>query len=89
MIDPELQSQKPQRRPAAAQKSRAEIKIWVTQPKLDLLESAIGQLVEREPKWYQAALALAKEARLVRLQKVLESFDKTASERQEEMLYGE
>lgn len=83
MIDPELQSRKVARKPASSQKHRREIKIWVTQPKLDLLESALGQLCEREPRWRQQAEALAKEAQLERLLKVLESFKQTASKRQE------
>ena len=87
MTDPELQSKKPARKAAASTKQRREIRIWVTQPKLDLLESALGQLCEREPHWHQVAVALAKEARLERLLKVLESLEKTAKERQGD-LYG-
>lgn len=80
--DPELHSKKPARKSTAQPKHRREIKIWVTQPKLDLLESAIGQLCEREPKWRETAEALAKEARLERLLKVLESFKQTDANKQ-------
>jgi hypothetical protein len=90
MIDPELQSAKPQRKqnkklPAP----KPEIRIWRTQPKVDLIESAIGQLVDREPKWAEVAMAVAREARLERLVKVLESFKETAEKRQKEMFENE
>lgn len=88
-LDPELQSRKQPRKPTQSHAQRKEIKIWVTQPKLDLLESAIGQLCDREPQWQKVALALAKEARLERLQKVLESFDKTAAGYQQTFEMGE
>lgn len=89
MIDPELQSRKVARKPESPQKHRREIKIWVTQPKLELLESALGQLCEREPRWRQQAEALAKEAGLERLLKVLQSFKETAGRRQQMLIYGE
>jgi hypothetical protein len=83
--DPE--TMRKQARKPAQPKAKPEIRIWRTQPKLDLLEAAIGQLCDREPQWRRTALALAKEARLERLLKVLESFDKTAASRQQEINY--
>lgn len=96
-FDPDLQQKKPPRKKSASQKPRAEIRIWVTQPKLDCLESAIGQLCEREPEWRKVAMVLAKEAQLIRLEKVLYSLDETAASRQQalcdppklERVYGE
>lgn len=85
-LDPELQRAKPARKTKLSeQRIKPEIRIWRTQPKLDLLESAIGQLVEREPEWAHTAMAVAREARLGRLEKVLESFKDTIAKRQKEM----
>lgn len=85
-FDPELQQNKATRKPSKKLPApKPEIRIWRTQPKVDLLESAIGQLVDREPKWADVAKAVAVEARLERLVRVLESFKETAEKRQKEM----
>lgn len=89
-FDPELQQGKPARKQSKKLPApKPEIRIWRTQPKVDLLEVAIGQLVDREPKWAEVAMAVAIEARLERLVKVLESFKETAELRQKEMFENE
>jgi len=50
---------------------KSERHILVSQRNIDMLESAIGQLIEREPEWTETARVFAEKARLHRVLRLI------------------
>jgi len=59
----------------------------VSKKSIDMLESAIGQLVEREPEWTETARVFAQKAGLKRVLKLIEFRREQIKQQQETLKY--